>query len=1483
MHLQGVEKGVAQMADQYEHYEQLKARYLSKINALEDSLLALSDNALEERALDLRSRVYRLLKDRYDSSADQDSDLLVESSDLMMEVLPEAFALVREVSRRLLGMRHYDEQIIGGVALHLGNIAELKNGEGKTIVALLPAYLNALFANAEFRIKFDRGRRGRKRSIHIMTTNDYLARRDYVWMRPVYEFLGVTVGYLQEIHRSGSSYSMDVSERKTMYEADVIYGSAQEFIFDYLRDKNVDELEYWTQGGYYFVIVDEVDHVLLDEAQTPHILSGQSPATPNEELELVYLVNGLIAQLYHDNSLVLLDNNGSLNLSRSGKKVLRTVGRRILEHIDEFSGIGWAPDRPFLIGLIFQFLEIISYQKGSELTPALLGRISRLSHWSKTYCDFYQSDQNGWIGFSDTGSQLLEQQIETALISWEDEVNPRDVIDVMNFVLKNAPYLGAEIFAAVNITPEEFRRLLPRKQFVQTLLGLASGNKQAAAKVMAVWVIGFLNDYIVDIARISFSDSHRLHTFLRNVTIAANALLPIWNRGSVPEEVWNDLAYLQSELLRKHYSFGANVALAPEAFAKIVEVALLPVVSNMLDPRQAMGRKDVITVALVILLRCIRDASQLHRPKTRLEREMVEVLETLRQLVSNKFFEYSLEKRQVSLTQWGQLLVDDNAEQIISAGLWSGGVTENDFSHKVEKLRPKLRFLARQCLLAYLVHRRNNEYVIQSARHRSEDNFTRRPIDREVTIVGGLTGRMMPGRRWSQWLHSFIEAKEGLPVKRENETLARISTQSYIALYPKIAGMTGTAQVGTPGTGPEVIRKVKELFSALSSQNTLHYIIQEPLLTFDPVKAEFEDIYGTQVIVVPEHRPSIRKNLDDCIYMTKQAKLEGVVDRALEIHSSRQPVLIETVSVEQSERIAHLLEERAKERKQRISIQLLNALTNEQEAEIITEAGLPSAVTVSTQLAGRGTDIVVSREALELGGLFVLGVERRDSRRWDDQIVGRAGRQGEPGVSQFFLSLQDDLMLKFGGSRVRNLMTRLDVEDDILMEHVLLTRSVLDAQARLEHYARQRRERTAGFDKIVGKYRDILYHIRQETLADSYICPLCERPHMRVQVQSEDWCCSACQSTEWSGGIPKWRLHFERLVMTSVDSCIGNANVEQYLVDKYTSDVVSPKRWEWDDLVHELREWLTESTTNKEQLATGIDFKNELYPEAERRKLSKNIRTVLVDDLAKSLFAQAQSSILKNFLKRDRDPLNWDIIDLSQQLNQMLSLSIRPTDMSLHPSFRGTGGARERLSVVESVVREAIRYKVSGYDWVYPEEATVLQLLNLFNPLLQEKITREDVSASLEQRNIKKFVLDHLARSYNGLICEFGKAVVFGYENEILRAEVDKQWRKMLAETELVVEELRGYTVKELVTEYGVRVAEFFQHIYEDIARETLRGVLLGKVELEKRRESGRIARKEAPRLYGDAACTCGSGKSFSKCCGTLLYQGVHQMAVAKR
>ena len=631
---------------------------VDKINSLEKSMESLSSANLAAKTSEFKVRL--------------------QKGETLDDLLPEAFAVVREASRRVTGMRHFDVQMIGGVVLHRGKIAEMRTGEGKTLVATLPVYLNALTG----------------KGVHVVTVNDYLAKRDSEDMGRIYKFLGLSVGLI--VH------DMNPHERRAAYMADVTYGTNNEFGFDYLRDNMVVNVDQMVQRELNYCIVDEVDSILIDEARTPLIISG-----PGEKSTDLYRILAQVA--------------GSMS-------------------------------------------------EGEDYTV--------------------------------------------------DEKT---------------------------------------KQVAPTEIGIAKAEKMLG-------------------------------------------------------------------------------------------------IDNMYDTEHGI-----------------------------------------------------------------------------------------DFSHQL------------MCALkAKALMHRDRDYVVK---------------DGQVIIVDEFTGRLMFGRRFSEGLHQAIEAKEGVKVERESQTLATITFQNYFRMYNKLAGMTGTA-------------KTEE--------------------------QEFQKIYGLSVVVVPTNKPMIRTDAPDVIYKTKLAKYKAAVNEIEACHKSGRPVLVGTTSIAQSEELSAMLKRRG------IAHNVLNAKYHEQEAEIISHAGQYGAVTIATNMAGRGTDIVLGEGVPELGGLHIIGTERHESRRIDNQLRGRCARQGDPGSSKFFLSLEDDLMRLFGSDNIAGIMDKLGMEDDEPIEHSLVTKSIENAQKKVEGRNFNIRKYVLEYDDVMNQQREVIYAQRKKILAKAdlreNIMEMVEKVVDRTmamyappEVYSEDW------------------------------------------------------------------------------------------------------------------------------------------------------------------------------------------------------------------------------------------------------------------------------------------------------------------------------------------------------------------------------------------
>ena len=653
-------------------------------------------------------------------------------------------------------MCHYDVQLIGGMVLHNGKIAEMATGEGKTLVATLPVYLNALPG----------------KGVHVVTVNDYLAKRDSEWMGRLYEFLGLSVDCIDK-HEPNSD------ERRRAYNADITYGTNNEFGFDYLRDNMARNLGELVQRPHNYAIVDEVDSVLIDDARTPLIISGPTPKGDQQDFDKY---KPIVQRLYEAQRVYVAE-------------ILTKAKKMLAENPDP---------------------------KPQDESAMLLLRAHRGLPKNTALIKF----------LSEPGMKQVLQRTEAFFMQDQN---------------RNMPLIDDELYFVIE-------------------------EKQNTVDIMEKGI-----DLIS-------KDTNEQKMFIM-----------------------------------------------PDVGAEIAELE-----KQNLDPKEKAAKKEEIYTNFAIA---------------------------------------------------------------------------SDRIHTVHQL-----------LKAYTMFAKDVEYVI---------------IDNKVKIVDEQTGRIMEGRRYSDGLHQAIEAKENVKVEAATQTYATITLQNYFRMYKKLAGMTGTAETEA---------------------------------------GEFWNIYKLDVVVIPTNKPVIRIDADDLVYKTKREKYAAVVNEIIRLHEEGRPVLVGTTSVETSELLSRILSAR------RIQHNVLNAKLHKKEADIVAEAGREGTVTIATNMAGRGTDIKLTPVVRELGGLAIIGTERHDSRRVDRQLRGRSGRQGDPGSSQFFVSLEDDLMRLFGSDRIAKVMDQLGHQDGDVIQHSMISKSIERAQKKVEENNFGIRKRLLEYDDVMNKQRSTIYRKRRNAL-----------------------------------------------------------------------------------------------------------------------------------------------------------------------------------------------------------------------------------------------------------------------------------------------------------------------------------------------------------------------------------------------------------------
>ncbi|MDH0725962.1 preprotein translocase subunit SecA [Stutzerimonas stutzeri] len=809
------------------------------VNALEEQMLSLSDEQLRSKTEEFKARL--------------------EKGETLDQILPEAFAVCREAGKRVMGMRHFDVQLIGGMTLHEGRIAEMRTGEGKTLVATLAVYLNALAG----------------KGVHVVTVNDYLARRDANWMRPLYEFLGLTVGIVTPFQPP--------EEKRAAYAADITYGTNNEFSFDYLRDNMAFSLQEKNQRELNFAVIDEVDSILIDEARTPLIISGQA----EDSSKLYQQINQLIP--------------------------------RLKQHIEEEEGV-----------------------------------VTQEGHFSI-------DEKTRQVELNEQGHQYIEELLTAAGLLAE----------------------GESLYSAHN-------------------LGLLT------------------------------------HVYAG---------------------------------LRAHKLFHRNV-----------------------------------------------------------------------------------------------------------------------------------------------------EYIVQN---------------NQVLLIDEHTGRTMPGRRLSEGLHQAIEAKEGLQIQPESQTLASTTFQNYFRLYKKLAGMTGTA---------------------------------------DTEAFEFQQIYNLPVVVIPTNKPLARKDFNDLVYLTQEEKFAAIIADIKECREQGRPVLVGTATIETSEYVSRLLE------KEGIEHKVLNAKHHDKEAEIIAQAGRPGAVTIATNMAGRGTDILLGgnwevevaalenpteeqvaqikadwqkrhQQVLEAGGLHVIASERHESRRIDNQLRGRAGRQGDPGSSRFYLSLEDSLMRIFASDRVKNFMKALGMESGEAIEHRMVTNAIEKAQRKVEGRNFDMRKQLLEYDDVANEQRKVIYHMRNSLLAADEIGQTIAEfrqevldasisAHIPPQSLPEQWDIPGLEAVLYSDfgarlPIQQWLDEDEKLYEETLREKIMQALLADYQEKEELAGPEALRTFEKQIVLRVLDDLWKEHLSTMDHLRHGIHLRG--YAQKNPKQEYKRESFALFQDLLESI-KRDSIRVLSHVQVRREDP-----------------------------------------------------------------------------------------------------------------------------------------------------------------------------------------------------------------------------------------------------
>ncbi|MDD3151403.1 MAG: SEC-C metal-binding domain-containing protein [Bacteroidales bacterium] len=862
-------------------------------------------------------------------------------------------------------MVHYDVQLIGGIVLHQGKIAEMATGEGKTLVATLPVFLNALTG----------------RGVHIVTVNDYLAKRDSEWMGVLYQFHGLTVDCIDK-------HDPNTAARRNAYNCDITFGTNNEFGFDYLRDNMTGEPQELVQREHVYAIVDEVDSVLIDDARTPLIISGPT-AKSNDVQEEFNKYKPAVSKLY---------------------EVQRRLASKLLVDAKQYLTETATPEQKK-----YASIQLFRSYLALPKNRALIKFLSEAGNKK-----ILQSTESAYLSLQKGNFFANDKDSDLGIYSFENDVSLKD--EKINkqygdFNKKFEEFKNA-VFKETYLIPQltTYISTLKNSEDVITLQNKEKDienykkdieNAKKSFENFKKFVISIDNDLETHLKYIVAGlgiDTEKFELCLGNFITINNyclALNSFFNFDDTDiENLYKSKIASIKEFINSRETYKPFIAIINNLSQKAGDFKITG--ETKIEDFKDLEEIDYGTDGLYFVI------DEKDNSIVITERGLQELTTDFNDIDANFFITPNVGEKVAEINE-KPISEKDKEEQINNV--------KDDFYIKSERIHT-----VNQLLKAYALFEKDVEYVI---------------IENKIKIVDEQTGRIMEGRRYSDGLHQALEAKENVKVEASTQTYATITLQNYFRMYEKLAGMTGTAETEA---------------------------------------GEFWDIYKLEVVVIPTNKPIIRLDHEDLIYKTRKEKYKAVIDEIEKIIKEGRPVLVGTTSVEISELLSRLLQQK------KIPHNVLNAKLHKKEADIVAEAGKRSVVTIATNMAGRGTDIKLSPEVKEAGGLAIIGTERHDSRRVDRQLRGRSGRQGDPGSSQFFVSLEDDLMRMFGSERVASIMDKLGLKEGEVIQHPMISKSIERAQKKVEENNFGIRKRLLEYDDVMNEQRKFIYEKRHHAL-----------------------------------------------------------------------------------------------------------------------------------------------------------------------------------------------------------------------------------------------------------------------------------------------------------------------------------------------------------------------------------------------------------------
>ncbi len=1343
-------------------------------------------------------------------------DVITNPTDKIKDALLTLYALIPIITKRELSMFHYPVQIAAGMALVDGNIIQLQTGEGKTIVGLYPEITFGLLSQIDRQVCDQYKQQANNNSVHVITANPFLAERDMLWLSPVISWFGLTVAQL--------NHHDNLLEIISTYETDIIFGTSSDFIFTYLRSQLANKSQHRLNTTPFVLLVDEIDHALIDEARTPFIISKDSDKHDDSQfrqIKLIHHIEPLAKQLASEPMMLSISSHPEfhIGLTGNGKQALNALFDNLYKKpnkVDQY-GFGENSEAMSYIPLINIYLLLVAEAGG--ITP---------------------SNSPPLITNDGEPSDYFIKRLKSAFDESLKETNistPKELLKIIKDLGKGRKIFD-QIIADLQLTPSDLKRMtktLLKKINITKILFKPSASLDLFIDL--IWPL--IKNQITLICQIQTQPDdyfrYRLAQHIDNIMIILKRFIPI-------EKLTIELVNIDkaiSTILKRESNSNPN----PNSnFADDIQYYWLNPFSVAIDNITDSTIKDVYLFIQIYFSFTLK-FSYKDKLTNRYEREAYRMSQDIGRMLNHPtLFITDPENKKVQLQIFGRYIVRKNVNTLLRHDLWPH-INWDDIKDDPEVLLhiySKAESLTELAIEQYIFKLKDTDYIVEY----NSDTFSK-----EIIIIDELTGHPLRGRRWSNWIHPFLEKKENLLVKPDSITQNKITIQLFAKRYPHVCGMSGTAKeadnefleiygrntcVFHPNidklyylwNGPTNQKPLKTPLNPIFIINSFDkQSIHECIHSFKEKIRQIENENTSKPVTILSKDEKIIKKiikilskqnfvpkkklktgdicnhvtLPDAVFLDDEAKEKDIISDIKHCHEIGMPILLVTASVKESVKYYNILTKLYSKEQ----VQVLNALKENyyREAEVISRAERKNIITIVTQMGGRGVDIVLQKDAQETGGLFVIGTERRDSRRWDNQIAGRTARQGDLGYCIFFLSLNDSIPRLCGSDRIIPLMEKLMGENDYVQSKIY-NRSIENAQKRLERKYANERKRSGQIDGFIDKFRKDIFYIRDQTFKES-------------SQHSGEWC----------------RPYVRKFIVAALKDAIRPISIEEDLAKRFADQDDLPVQWDWESLVNELNKSLNVPIT-KDDIAINRRWKDKklrqlrkVQPHAsfwKRPWIDQSIYLLKMSDenernrlvnLSEIWNVTIEYKILKNRIKEliqldsrkmvyqnievalskvpDYSDVDYAVDTIKKNITELYNNE--PVEDLIYVLFP----ENHKINVTSK--NEMLQYCDNRLQIYFEDKIIDVQDVNQYalhrlNQLmlpLQCYIQQQSQNAEyVSTKKLLRCTQEKIKEWYRNKKDELGKVRMYWEENSLLRQHIDKYYSLFLNDTELQISRL---------------------------------------------------------------------------------------------